>query len=585
MTRTPLVLVLGLAGLVVVLFTAALSLGEREGAVVSYGAASPGAAVIELLAVVGLFVVATLLATNERSRRVAISAFALGLAWAAAPWAGWADAPTAIRSLAVLLVPTVPALALLAVAALVDHPRSRLAAVVLACAALAIDAMLWLVRDPFLDRYCWRDCLAETRAPFVDVDRARTLTNVSLALGIACGLTIALLAVVALRARRSIRRSGAPALGTAVVLGGSLAASSLALLLAPAEDPERTLQASLFAARGLALLLFAAGLGVVALRPRAVRRAITRLAEEPGQATGGDLGSALADALDDPSLRVAYPLADGRLVDAEGASVSLGAAPVRVLRGNDVVALVGSTAGGDVPAASVDRALGPSARLALGNERLRAEHLARLQELTELRRRIVATGDAERRRLEHDLHDGAQQRLLALSFDLRVALSRAESAGRVDVAAELRVALADVGDATAELRTVAHGISPAVLTTSGVVAALESLADTASLVLRFEIAEGSRYPVEVETTVYAIVVEAVTGVNAPAWVTLRDRDGDLVVTVDDAPWSRGVVAIEDRVGAVGGTITSTGRRLEVLLPLSSPSFAASPQAARVHTVL
>lgn len=566
MTRSPLALVIGVAGLVVALFSAALTLGERDGSVVSYGAASPGAAVIEVLAAVALFVAATLVATDVRRRLLAVSAFALGLAWAAAPLAGWANAPAAVRSIAILLVPTVPAFALLVVAGLLDRRGARATAIALAAVTLVVDAALWLVRDPFLDRYCWRDCLAETGAPFVDVDRARTLTNSSLALGIACGLSMVGLALAALLVRSSARRSATLALGAAVPLGCVLLASGLAFLLVPAEDPERALHASLFAARGLTLLAFATGLGVVALRPRAVRSAITRLAEEPGRVAGGDLAEALAAALEDPSLRVGYPLADGRLVDAAGGAVALGDSPVRVLRGRDVVALVGSTAGGDVLAGAVDRALGPSARLALGNERLRAEQLARLQELTALRRRIVATGDAERRRLERDLHDGAQQRLLALSFDVRVALSRAETADVEEAATELRAALAAIADATEQLRTIAHGIFPAVLTSSGVVAALETLADTTALLLRCEIDGSARYLPEVETAVYAIVVEAVAGVDAPVSVALVETDGDLVVTVDDASWSGGVVAVEDRVGAVGGSVARTGRRLEARLP-------------------
>ena len=566
--RSPLALGLGIVGLVVALFSAALTMGERDFGVMSYGAASPGAAVVEVLAGVALFVAATLVATDARRRLLAISTFALGLAWTAALWAGWVNASAAVRSIAILLVPTVPVLALLVVSALLDRRGARVTAIALAVVTLAVDAALWLVRAPFLDRYCWRDCLAETGAPFVDVDRARTLTNVSLVLGIACGIAITGLALAALVTGSSARRSDAVALGAAVPLGCVLAVSSLALLLVPAEDPERPLHAALFVARGVALLVLSAGLGVVALRPRAVRSAITRLAEEPGRVAGGDLGDALAEALDDPSVRIGYPLADGRLVDAAGDVVALGVAPVRVLRGSEVVALVGSTASGDIPAAAVDRALGPSARLALGNERLRAEQLVRLQEVTALRRRIVATGDAERRRLERDLHDGAQQRLLALSFDIRVALSRAESAGLEEAAIELGGALAAIADATEQLRTIAHGIFPAVLTSSGVVAALETLADTSPLLLRVEIDDDARYPTEVETAVYAIAVEAVSGVDGPVRVSLEEADGDLIVTVDDAPWSEGVVTVEDRVLALGGMVTLGGARLRAVIRLA-----------------
>jgi signal transduction histidine kinase len=522
--------------------------------------------VIETLAAVALFLAATLLATDPRRRRVALAAFALGLAWAAAPWAGWANAPAALRSAAILLVPTIPALALLTVSALHAGRRASKLALALAGITIAVDIALWLVRDPFLDRYCWRDCLARSGAPFADADRARALTNLSLTLGVACGLALVALALVPFLGRRA-RPADALALWAAVPLGAAIALSSLVLRLIPEEDPERPLHAALFVARGLALILFSLGLSAVAVRPRHVRRTVTRLAEEPGGAAGGDLGVALAVALDAPRLRVGYPLDDGRVVDARGEAVALGEEHVRVLRGAQVVAVVGLPDGAEISAASVERALGPSARLALGNERLRAEELARLHELTELRRRIVATGDAERRRLERDLHDGAQQRLLALSFDVRVALSRAEGAGEAHVAAELREALSAVGQATEELRTIAHGIFPAVLTTSGLVAALETLADTAPLLLRCAIDEGARYAGEVETAVYAVVAEAVSGATAPVRIWLDEEDGDLVVTVDDAPWSGGVVAVEDRVLAVGGVIERDRPGLRAAIPV------------------
>ena len=87
-----------------------------------------------------------------------------------------------------------------------------------------------------------------------------------------------------------------------------------------------------------------------------------------------------------------------------------------------------------------------------------------------------------------------------------------------------------------------------------------------ALALRCEIDGSARYQPEVETAVYAIVVEAVTGVDATVSVALVETDGDLVVTVDDASWSGGVVAVEDRVGAVGGSVARTGRRLEARLP-------------------
>src|SRR5207248_4096341 len=139
-----------------------------------------------------------------------------------------------------------------------------------------------------------------------------------------------------------------------------------------------------------------------------LRRAISRLAADPGRA--GGLEAALAAATGVRALRLGYPSpAEGRVVDAEGRPVELAPTAAQIVRGSEVVAVVHSPVG--APSAdALERALGPGARLALANERLRAEQLFRLHELTELRRRIVATRDETRQRLERDLHDGAQQR-------------------------------------------------------------------------------------------------------------------------------------------------------------------------------
>ena len=108
----------------------------------------------------------------------------------------------------------------------------------------------------------------------------------------------------------------------------------------------------------------------------------------------------------------------------------------------------------------LEREIGAAFRLALENERLQAEVLAQLHDLRASRTRIVETGDAERRRLERDLHDGAQQRLLALSYDLRVARAAAEAEGDIETASLLAEATGDTQAALGELRELAHGIYP-----------------------------------------------------------------------------------------------------------------------------
>jgi signal transduction histidine kinase len=547
-------LAVGGAGLAVTLGSAAAALGERSFKVTSYSTASPGLALLSSLTGALLFASALMLATDPTRAKSALTVFGLGLAWSAEIWAGWTSAPTGVRNLGMLLAPMVAPALLLAAACWPDRASGASLAVGVAAATVAAGLVLWLVRDPFLDRYCWRDCAAHAFAPFPDVHLARTMTDVTFALGAACGVVCAALCA------RCLRRT----LAFGAVAGCAMAVSDTVVLVEPAEDPGRPLFALLFAWRAVALAGFALAVAYVALRPHLVRRAIARLA------AGGAVAAALADAIGDPNLRVGYPVPGGGVVDAGGVAVTFEQPPTRIVRGAELVAVVGS-AGGAPQTAALDRALGPAARLALANERLRAEQLARLRELTDLRRRIVATGDSVRRRLERDLHDGAQQRLLALAVDLRVALNRAEAAGRREAAALLREAVDDVCEAIEELRSVAHGIFPSMLATSGLAAALETLADSRALVLSVDLPPGRRFPDEVEAATYALVAGGTDGALEPLRVRVAEREESLWVSVE-RPASNGAVrAAEDRVGAAGGTVTWTGRRLEALLPVPPPA--------------
>ena len=559
---------LGAGGLAVVVASGIPTLGEHSGPTTSYGGISPGAAVLEFVTGVALFAAATTLATDERRRASASAMFVLGLAWSSSPWVGSAAAPTALANVALLLAPMVAPAALLVVATLMNSRRTRVLGASVAVVVAGWGVVVWLVRDPFLDRYCWRDCLVNAWAPFAGVERARAATNISLALGVACGLAIFAISLLGVRSRvpnRAVRWAFAP--GMAV--GAVLAASSASLLLEPAENPERQLFTTQFVARALALVAFAAGIVIAtAVRRRLVRREIAELARDTSYGTGAGLTASLARAFDDPELQVGYPIADGTVVDADGRLIPLAETAIRIVRGDEVVALVSSPAG--VPEASLERELGPAGKLSLANERLRAEELARLRELSELRHRIVATGDATRRRLERDLHDGAQQRLLALTFDLRVAIAHAESAGEGDTAMLLQSALEDVTSAMIELREVAHGIFPTVLTTSGLVAAVETLADSQPLTLTLGLDAHRRFPPDVETAAYAVISESTEDALGPVRVEIAEDGAELMIAVDDAPWSGGIVSIEDRVGALGGTVEWSGSRLEARLPVPRP---------------
>ena len=199
------------------------------------------------------------------------------------------------------------------------------------------------------------------------------------------------------------------------------------------------------------------------------------------------------------------------------------------------------------------------------NVRLDAELQARLDELRESRARIVEAGYAERRRVERDLHDGAQQRLVAVALQLRLVRSKLQSdpagaTGLLDEAAH------ELADATEELRELARGIHPPVLTDRGLVAALEALAKRAPLPVTVEAREAERAPEAVEAAAYFVVSEALTNVArharaGMAVVRVERRDGLLCVEVADdgtgganVSGGSGLRGLADRVGALDGAL-------------------------------
>jgi signal transduction histidine kinase len=205
-------------------------------------------------------------------------------------------------------------------------------------------------------------------------------------------------------------------------------------------------------------------------------------------------------------------------------------------------------------------ALAATARLALDNERLRAELLAQLAELRSSRTRVVATGDSERRRLERDLHDGAQQRLVALTLELGLHRARLQAQPDRDAALLARIAGADseLHSALEELRALASGIFPAVLADEGLAAAVEALAEDQPGTIKIELLPDKRLNPAVEVAAYRVIAEAVKRAGrTPVSVAARADEGMLVAEVS----SDGPIAdladlgdLEDRVGALDGTI-------------------------------
>jgi signal transduction histidine kinase len=216
--------------------------------------------------------------------------------------------------------------------------------------------------------------------------------------------------------------------------------------------------------------------------------------------------------------------------------------------------------------------------MALENERLAAQVRAQLDEVRASRSRIVEAADAERRRIERDLHDGAQQRLVALAMRLDQARGRAAGAGAIiDAASE------ELLQAIREVRDLAHGLHPPILTERGLAAAVDALAERGSLPVAATIPAG-RLPADVEAAAYFLVAECLTNAakHAGASRVVVDaalRDGALWLTVSDdgrggadASRGSGMLGLADRLAAVGGTVefdspTGGGTRVMARIPL------------------
>jgi signal transduction histidine kinase len=313
------------------------------------------------------------------------------------------------------------------------------------------------------------------------------------------------------------------------------------------------------------------------IRERQARATVARLVVELGEMPEpGAVRNALAHTLGDPGLELAYRRPDSdRYVDGLGRQVDIhpdGSHAVTPLTRGDVpvAALVHDVRLSDEPGL-LEEVLA-TARIAVENEQLQAEVRAQLEDLRASRARIVETGDAERRRLERDLHDGAQQLLVAVSYELRVAQARVEGG----VGSELAPYLASAGEkartALGELRELAHGIYPAILAEAGLEAALETLADEAPLPVELGDITHERYTEPVETAAYRAVVEGVedaAGRGATfVSVDVGREEQRLIVTLrdDGADRTSPLVHLADRVGALGGSLEVGKTTLRAVVP-------------------
>lgn len=295
-----------------------------------------------------------------------------------------------------------------------------------------------------------------------------------------------------------------------------------------------------------------------------------------------DVTTALAHALEDPTLQVVFPV-DRQLVDLDGRPVTAPNDGTRsttpVGEPSDPLAiLIHDPTLNEEPELLV--AAVAVARLALDNARLHAQAIAQLAEVHASRARIIAAGDQARRRLERDLHDGAQQRLLAIGLALQ--LLRTQLANNPAAAELLTEAQDELVTALRQLRELAAGIHPAVLTDQGLRPALLTLAHHCPIPMTVQGKDPGRLPAPTESTAYFCTTEAVANTVKHAHatsinVTMHRTADMLALTISDDgvggadPTGSGLRGLADRVAALDGQLIidsppGCGTRLTVKLP-------------------
>jgi signal transduction histidine kinase len=393
----------------------------------------------------------------------------------------------------------------------------------------------------------------------------------------------ALLVAVPLADRRLVvgvgRRGRTSAVWAAAALSSVIAAGAIARLAYPEGDADKPA----LLAYEVVLSAAAVGLGAALVRARWLRPPVADLVVELGETRAGTVRDALASALGDPTLEVAYR-ADGGWVDVRGEPVVLpaegaGRAVTPIERdGKPVAVLVHDPEilGDPTVADAVARA----ARLAAANARLQRDVRAQAAELEASRRRLLVAADAERRRLERRLREGAELRLIRLAAELE----RARASGSADAPAPLEDAERRLASTIAELEELGRGLHPRLLSERGLEGALAELAVRSVLPVEVGVAS-SRLPEELEAAVYFLCSEALANAAKHASATkvsievAAEHDELTARVVDDgrggADLARGsgLRGLADRVEALGGELRiesppGGGTLIAARLPLS-----------------
>lgn len=550
------------------LLTLAVARSEPGG---SFGGASWAAALAELVAGWALIGAGLYLSLRRPRGRSGYLLAAAGVAWFFVEW----NNPGIGSSVGFTfgLVSWALAAPMVALAVLIDPSGRSLPAldrVAVVGAFVAAGLLLGLLPALFFDpqQQACNLCPANLVVIRSDPDTVHALNRWGVRLGLVW--SIALAALVVWRFARSsapLRRVAAP-----VVLGGVvyflLVWGDFAHSLTRGELSNDPFEQRLRLGEAAALCAIALGVAWSWLRARRTRSAMARLVVELGESPpAGGLREVLASALGDRELEVAYPLVDpDRYVDARGKSIDLSTWADRAVtplaqEGTTVAVLIHRKGLLDDP--GLVQEVIAAARIALENERLEAEVRAQLEDLRASRARVVATGDAERKRLERDLHDGAQQRLVGLSLALRLARPRFGADPEPDLMSRIDHAEGELRLAIDELRELAHGIYPAVLVDEGLAAAVEALAERSLTAIRIVAIPQERFRSPVEAAAYFFIAEAAgpiavsTGATSTT-VEVEHVDDELLVKVtehggrDPNPEAALLVDLADRVGALDG---------------------------------
>jgi signal transduction histidine kinase len=405
-----------------------------------------------------------------------------------------------------------------------------------------------------------------------------------LAVSAFCLAGVGILVARRLRTGRPLRRSLA-LLVDAFALGLVMIAA-LFLSLVFGGPAIHQLRWATFAALGLAPIAFLTGLLHDRLARSSVGQLLLQLRTDPAPA---ELRAGLARALRDPSLTLAYWLPDfDSYVDLDGRAVELPTPDGRRATtlidrdGTRVAALLHDPALGDER--ELLDAVTAAAGIALENGRLHAELRARLEELRGSRARIVDAGQTERKRLERNLHDGAQQRLIALSLEL--GLWEEGLHGDPEASRRLQQARREIATSLEELRAVARGLHPAVVSGHGLEVALEQLVARGPVPVRLKVEVGARLPERLEVAAFYLVSESLANIGkhanaTSATVEVARTDGQVVVEVvddgiggADTERGSGLRGLADRVEALEGRLRiwspkGGGTRLRAEIPCAS----------------